>query len=800
MKSIKFLIAFLLVYSSNLMAQQSNTGVISGKIIDKKTNEPVGFSTVSILDGTKPVAGVSTKEDGSFEIKNLELKTLTLKVNFIGYKDASKTITLSEENKVINLGDITLEVETNTIETVSIVKERSTIEQKADRKVVTIGRDLIASGTTASEIFNNIPTVSIDPQTKELSLRGNSNVRVLVDGKPTNIDATQLLQQIPSASIKQVELITNPSSKYNPEGNSGIINIILNKNTQTGFNGSITSGVTFGVTPKTNQSLNLNYKVGKVNFYTSYGFNHGKNRNFGFVNSERVGYENFQDFRFSNVNTSHLLKVGADYYINDNNTLSFFTNWNFFDGKGESRTISDYLTLADAVQDNWNNSGNTTQTYDLNFKHNFEKKGETIEFQINNSITNNEDLSHFLNNGTSSLNDISGKSTYSQFNIDYVNPLSEKAKLELGYESRLQAGTNTFNDFQPAESIVNKFDYNRNIHAVYANYSKTYGKFSAQVGARAELYKLFAHPSKVSTDPDPTKNSNEIIEDQIFTVYPSAYLSYKMDDSNTFNVNYTRRVDRPSNGQINPIREWRTVNMESRGNPALEPQFTNSFELNYTKTMKIGSITSAVFYRLINDEITRVIYSDPNITNYNIMSFANFKDNHSVGAEVNANLKLTKWWSANASSDVYFKTVRGTVSNLDTGKMENGEVKVTTFNARLNNTFSASKKLKINLFGMYRGRDLSLQFERKAMYKMDLGANYSILKGKGTISARLNDVFNMMHFGFDGYIPYRSMGEFHWESRTFYLGLNYNFGGGKNKELQRKQRDKQETQGGGGMF
>jgi outer membrane cobalamin receptor len=259
-------------------------------------------------------------------------------------------------------------------------------------------------------------------------------------------------------------------------------------------------------------------------------------------------------------------------------------------------------------------------------------------------------------------------------------------------------------------------------------------------------------------------------------------------------------VDRPSNGQINPIREWRTVNMESRGNPALEPQFTNSFELNYTRITKIGSITSAVFYRLIQDEISRVTFTDPNDTNFYIMSFSNFKNNQSMGAEINANLKLTKWWSTNASADIYFKTVRGTVSNLDTGLMENAEVDVTTFNTRLNNTFSATKNLKFNLFGMYRGRDLSLQFARKAMYKMDLGANYSVLQGKGTISARLNDVFNMMHFAFEGNIPYRSMGEFHWESRTFYLGFNYNFGGGKNRELQRKQRDKQETQGGGGMF
>jgi outer membrane receptor protein involved in Fe transport len=796
---IKFLVFALFLTLSNLFAQEK-TGSVAGKIIDSKTKEGIGFSTVKIKDGTQLIANVITKEDGSFSFSNLELKSYILEINFVGYKKYSETIELTTSKKSVTITTINLESESKEIEGVTIVKERSTIEQKADRKVVNVGKDLIASGATASDIFNNIPTVSIDPQTKELSLRGNSNVRVFVDGKPTNIDATQLLQQIPSASIKQIELITNPSAKYNPDGNSGIINIILYKNSRTGFNGSLTSGVTFGVTPKTNQSLNLNYKVGKVNFYTNYGFNHGKNRNYGYVNSERPSLENYQSFNFSNINTSHLLKLGADYYINDNNTLSFFTNLNFFDGKGDSNTVVDFFnntTNTDVYQKNWNNSGNFTYTYDLNYKHNFKKKGETIEFQANHSVTDNSDLSHFLDNSISSTNDISGKTNYSQFNIDYVNPLSETSKLELGYESRIQGGKNNFADFSTTYSDLNTFDFNRNIHAIYANFSESFGKFNAQVGARAEQYDLFAHPVKISSNS--ANNQNAVIRDAIFTIYPSAYLTYKMDDNNTFNLNYTRRVDRPSNGQINPIREWRTPQMESRGNPALEPQFTNSFEVNYTKNTKIGSITSAVFYRMINAEISRVIYSDATNPNYNILSFNNFKNNHSVGAEISANLRLTKWWFTNASADVYFKTVRGTVTNLTTNLPENGEVKVTTFNTRLNNTFSASKNLKFNLFGMYRGRDLSLQYARTPMYRIDFGANYTILKGKGTLSARLNDMFNMMHFGFDGNIPYKQVGEFHWESRTFYLGFNYNFGGGKNKELQRKQRDKNETQSGG-MF
>ncbi|MBD3724230.1 MAG: TonB-dependent receptor family protein, partial [Flavobacteriaceae bacterium] len=261
-----------------------------------------------------------------------------------------------------------------------------------------------------------------------------------------------------------------------------------------------------------------------------------------------------------------------------------------------------------------------------------------------------------------------------------------------------------------------------------------------------------------------------------------------------------RRVDRPSIGQLNPIREWTTPLLESRGNPDLVPQFTNSFEVNYTRKMKIGSITSGVFYRLINDEISRVVFNDPNNPNRNILSYDNFNNNNAFGIESSANLKFAKWWSVNTSADVYFRTVKGTVQNGNTGAFENGEADVTAFNFRMNNNFTATQNLRFQLFGFYRGRDMSLQFERKEMYKIDVGTSYNFAKGKGTITARLNDVFDTMRFAFDGNIPYRQYGAFYWENQTFYLGVNYRFGGGKNRALSRKQRDLNETQSSGGMF
>lgn len=831
---LKLFILCFLTQIGILNAQNSNSnpgfsGTLSGKVIEKKNNQAIPYASITIKDEGKVITGGVTKDNGNYQITNLPLKTLTVEVTFMGFKKVTETFTLSNEDKSATR-NFALEEEATQLGEVNVVKERSSIEQKIDRKVVNVGKDLIASGTTASDIMNNIPTLSVDPQTKELSLRGNTNVRVLIDGKPSNIEVSQLLQQIPSASIKQVELITNPSAKYNPEGMSGIINIILHKNANMGFNGSINTGVTFAKTPKTNSSLNLNYKVGKVNFYTNYGFNHGINANHGYVDSENPAHENHQDFRFRNRNNSHLIKLGFDYYINDKNTLSAFTSQNLTHLDGDGTTDVNFFNNTsnrDSFQFNTNENENKNQTYDLVFKHEFEKKGENLEMQVNYSKTKNNEFSDYgfnEQNSTDSLNKtffnkIANNTDYTQINIDYTNPINEKTKIELGAETRIQLTNNTFladtdgrqtgaTSFLFTNNLDSHFDFNRTISSVYFNYGRQFGtKWSTQVGLRAEYYDLKAEFTKNEANYQsnlvPTNTSTtavDKVEDDIFTVYPSLFINYKPSDKNSFNLNYSRRVDRPSIGQINPIREWTTPLMESRGNPALVPQFTNSLEFNYTRTMTMGTVTAGVFYRRINDEISRTVYTDPDNSIRRILSFGNFADNNAYGIEVSSNLKFTKWWAANTSVDSYFKTVRGTVENNITHLPENKEIDVTTFNARMNNTFTATKNLRFQLFGMYRGRDMSLQGERNPMYKADFGSTYNILKGKGTITLRFNDIFNTMNFGFDGRIPYRQSGEFFWESQSFYAGINYIFGGGKNRALQRKQRDQNETQSGGGMF
>lgn len=787
--NLKIILLCLFGTVISLQAQNSvttttseNAGIILGKIVDKSSNEPLSYVNILIKEDTKLVNGGITTEKGNFVIKNLALKNYTVEIQFIGYKTIIKKVSLTAKDKTVDLKTISIEEDATQLSEVEVVKERSIIEQKTDRKIINVGKDLLSAGATAAEIMNNIPSVSVDQQTNEVSLRGNSNVRIFVDGKPSTISAAQLLQQIPATSIKQIELITNPSAKYNPEGMSGIINIVLNKNAKIGFNGNLNGGVTFGKTPKFNGSTDMNYRNGKFNLYGNYGLNSGKQARYGYVKILQPNEENDQKFDFDNTTTSHLVKVGFDFYINDKNTLSFYTSQNISDNTGNSITSVDFVdpSKIDVEQLYKSKSDNYNQTYNLDYKKNFKKEGHNIEIEANYS--NNDDTENSVFS-TPATNDINNKGANTLINIDYTNPISKTDKLELGLESRIE---NTENYFAVDDSYNSDFTYDRKIYSAYATYSKQLGKWNLQGGARFEKYNAVALFRKLN-------ENDATFEDDRFTIYPSAFASYAPNDKNSYNFSVSKRVDRPSIGQINPIREWSTPQIDSEGNPNLNPQFTNSIEFNYTRKTKLGSITSGVFYRQINNEITRTVFENPTNPEKLILSYDNLDDNNAYGVEVSGNLEFTKWYSANISFDAYNRTVKGFSEAVYL------EVNITTFNARISNTFKANEKLRFQLTGMYRGKDISIQYLRKPMWKVDAGSSLVVLKGNGTITARVSDVFNSMHFAFERSEPKLSKGQFNWESQTAYLGFNYRFGSGKNKAIQRKARDKNETQGGGGF-
>ena len=816
MRHVSFLVALLLCMTSPFLtfANDPNDalGVINGKVIDEISNEPVAYAAVVIKseDGSQTITGGITTEDGSFEINKLPDGTFIFEVQYIGYKTYSQKLVISKGKRILDLGTVTLVEETKELEGVELVAERTTIEQRVDRKVINVGKDLTTAGASASDIMNNIPSVNVDSQTGDITLRGNSNVRVMVDGKLSNVPVAQLLKQIPSTAIKSIELITNPSAKYNPEGMSGIINIVLHKNANIGFNGNVNLGLTKGIEAKFNSSIDMNYRNGKFNFYGNYGNNIGKWVNDGSI--LRVDENSRQKFDFFNNNKSHLYKLGVDFYLNDKNTISFFTNQNIYEGEGTGETAVSYFNnpSRNVTQLFLDDSNNSSEQYNFDYKLDFNKEGHNIELEIDHNLFDSEQDADFRSVGASTYPDymdfVDTERAQTTANLDYVNPLDSISKLELGLQSRnfetivdYSSTGQSFNsngDLAPTPST--KFVYDMDIYSAYATFGQTYEKWSYQMGVRIEDVQVKADTNAVRA-----------FTDDYTEIYPSAFITYRPNEGDQVQLSYSRRVDRPGLQQVNPIREFATPLISSFGNPNLVPQFTNSYEANYTKRIKNGSITGGVFYRSITDEINRAIYVDRLDLNKTILTFDNFDKTSAYGVELSTNYKPLKWWSINGSFDLFSQTQRGLTETLNTTDPNPSEddiveqrVKVdnTAWNLRMNNSFTVTKALTLQAFGFYRGRNKSIQFNADPMYFVNLGARYSFAEGKGTLSLNYNDIFNTMRFAFEGDYPFAQEGAFNWESNNVYLGLSYRFGSGKNQAKQRKRRDNNTKQGGGGIL
>ena len=786
MKQLILILSFLSLYQAEAFQAPKNAvlGQISGTVVDEDLGDPIPYATVLINNSEgKFVAGNSSQDDGTFIIKDIPEGSYTFQVQFIGYKTYSKPLEITSSNKLVEIGRIQLEADIAALDDVNIIAERSAIEQKIDRKVINIGKDLTTSGASAADIMGNLPTLTVD-QDGNIAMRGNDNVRILVDGKPTNIPAAQLLKQIPSTSIKSVELITNPSAKYNPEGMSGIINIILHKNSNLGFNGNLNTGVTFARDTRANGSIDMNYRAGKFNFFANLGGNTGKREMNGKIQDLDDNLE--ENIYIQNDNNSYLYKVGVDFYLNDKNTFSIYTNQNNSYGKPVGLITIDYFEdPASNITQNFllDNEG-VSSTYNFDYKRDFDKEGHNLELEVNYNEGDNTEIAtfNFAGGGTNYVSyrdDVTDDNSNTTVNLDYINPLSEKTKLELGAEARLRESHNTYTT---TNTNLNNSDYtyDNSIYSLYSTYGQTFEKWSYQLGARLEQYNV-----------DATLNGQKIFEDDYITLYPTAFLSYTLSEKKTLQINYGRRVDRPSLSQVNPVREFSTPRITGVGNPELDPQFTNSVELNYTQNFDKGSLTAGTFYRFIQNEINQIFLEDPEDPSKLILTHVNGEDNTAFGIELSGSYKPTKWWSINSSFEVYNQNNRGVLAN------EQIEVKNTSFNFRINNSFKATKDLTFQLFGYYRAPEKDLQFKSDPFYFVNTGARYNFLKDKATLSLNFTDILNSQSFTFNAERPTRQIGKFNPDSQTVFIGFSYRFGGGKSNALKRKNRDDNEKDGGG---
>ena len=543
MNKLITLCALFILISTNALANPFNLtdptefkdGQITGVVIDDALNEPLPYVNIVVNKSNgELLTGGITNDDGSFKIEKVPEGTYEVIIQFIGFKPEKRSVTITRKESKIKLGEIRLVEEAEGLDEVTVVAEVSTIQQKVDRKVITIGKDLAASGT-ASELMVGIPSVSVDSQTGDIALRGNQNVRVMVDGKFSNIPTAQLLKQIPSSSIKSVELITNPSAKYDPDGMSGIINIVLHKNTMVGFNGSLSTNFSYERQPKFNSSLNMNYRNGKFNFYGNYSGNISKNANYGFV--DRIDQDILQEVDILDKRKSNVFKVGVDFYLNEKNTISVFANRNSFDGGTTGGT--DIFYADDTVQNQgFDNEGdNSSEQYNFNYSLDFSKEGRNLELEVDHNMYDGDSFTNNLFSGnapnirTNFFELTNTERDRTTINLDYVDPLNETTKLEFGLQARLFSNAidyesdgrsqNEMGDYIPS---LTYFDYSRNIYSAYANLNKKINKWNIQVGLRAETVKV----ETLAEETDLITNQVTVtpFDNDYFQVYPSAFVTY----------------------------------------------------------------------------------------------------------------------------------------------------------------------------------------------------------------------------------------------------------------------------------
>ena len=428
---------------------------------------------------------------------------------------------------------------------------------------------------------------------------------------------------------------------------------------------------------------------------------------------------------------------------------------------------------------------NNQQNYIFSFRHDFDRTGENISFEANFSERDAPELSVFQENldpSDRSMNytdSIQINHRNQRYNLDYTLPLLENSKLEIGAEARINRMENRLlttqayqleATWEPKGNSV--FDFQREIHAAYLNYNTEFANVGFQLGTRFERYNVWG---TFETTAEPVR-----YRDAVFTAYPSAFLTYRHTDAHQFQLSYSRRVDRPSVNQINPIRKWSTPLVTQIGNPALRMQFTNSYEINYTNAFSKGYLNLGGFFRVVDNNIARVLNVDENDPQKIELSFANTVSNRRYGFEFSSNLGLFSWWKINASADLYLQTERG----FALGELL--EVQNRVLNFRLNNSIVVTQKLRFQLFGMYRSAQQNLQNNRHPMWMVNTAASLTVFKGKGTLSCSVNDVFSSMRFKFDAFSPLAQSGEFTGEQRTVYLGLVYRYG--KRKKDRRSNR------------
>lgn len=773
---------------------------VSGQIVDAETGAPLEYTTVSLhnISDSSLVTGGITNEKGEFKISTRPGR-FYLQVQFISYRDKMlENIHLNKNNPEVQLGNISLEPDSETLSEVVVAGEKSQMLMKLDKRVFNVGKDLSNAGGNAAEILDNIPSVTVDVD-GNVSLRGSQNVRILVDGKPSGlvgISSTDALRQLQGDLIERIEVITNPSARYEAEGMAGIINIILKKDNREGLNGAF--NITAGYPNNYGASINLNLRKKWVNLFVNYGVNYRKTPGKG---------SSFQQFFFSDSTyftdrtreherggLSNNARFGADFFLNDKNTLTTSmlyrvsdeendTDIRYKDFSGAGNLIAQTLRQDKEIEDESN------QEYVINYSRTFDKKRQKLTADIQyresrekedsdlmESLLDQSTVSFEANLFQRSLNDELENNLFIQ--ADYVHPFGKEGKIETGFRSTFRKIDNDYiveelNEsgvWENLEGFTNHFNYDENIYAVYAIAGNKMNRISYQLGLRMEI-------TDIRTKLEETNEDNEKNYTDFF---PSAHLTYELKKSNSIQASYSRRLNRPRFRELNPFSSFSDSRNIWTGNPDLDPEYTNSYEIGYLKNWEDASLYYGVYYRHTTDVTQRITRVEDGIT---FTRPENLSTENAFGIEANISKDIKDWWKVNGNVNLYRAMIDGAAFGEDLSS------DTYSMSGRVNSKMTFWKALDYQLSMMYRAPRESTQGKRKAMYSVDMGLSKDILKNKGTISLSVRDLFNTRKWRSETFgANFFSDSEFQWRSRQVLVSFSYRLN-------QRKKRERPDRNG-----
>ncbi|MBP5763962.1 MAG: TonB-dependent receptor [Bacteroidales bacterium] len=847
----KFLLFVLVGITHGIML----AGVITGKVIDEK-GEPLEFVNVAVYKQgeTVPHKGSITDETGRYEVDGVADGTYTVQYTFMGFQDESRTVSVNANNKHhARVNTVRLKEDRAVLQEVSVSTQKAAMKLDIDKKVFDVSQNITTAGLSASEALENIPSVEVD-QEGNISLRGSQSVTVWINGKAqglTSDNRGDILQQLPAESIERIEVITNPSSKYSPEGSAGIINIILKRDRKAGYYGGVqlNVGKTKGDDPHGRLAANINYSSGILEAYANVGLGRRVRSSKGFTDRDFLDTKN-DDFNYGFLNsrfkgggkgTNLFGRAGFTWHFTEKDEIGL--SYMGMKGLGKHDHPTDYTYQQGFTSDDptlWTaypsfrpyNSRRRSFSGDsplmnsvsLNYRHEW-KTNHTLDAVVSYSKwhadheTGYDQYTDYLDqsgNVTESAESHQWQesctgNSHVDAQLDYVQPLSETSKFEAGYKGTWfheDSPTETWNDRQKSEnvySLYNRFVYDQHIQALYVNYQNRIGRnFGYQVGLRGEYWQVetesynydqehgTSHLGAIETVPKYTKD--------FFQLFPTVFLSYQLPANQELQVNYTRRLSRPWGGQLNSFKNINDSTSISYGNPSLTPTYTNSFELNYLKNWDDHTLSVSAYYRPSSDVIQRISYLQDGIryqTNENISKEV------SSGLEVIGKNKLFRVIDLTTTVNAYYyKLDGGTFNILDQGQMHS--VSITSdedfsWNASMMAQVTLPWQLAFQATGRYNAARVIAQGKRDANYALDMGLRRSFFDKKLTVNLNGRNVLDSRKMRAHTHAAgYRQLSENVWGSRRFGIQISYSFGNMRPKMRERGEGGEGEDQDHGG--